>query len=135
MARVYATVPELEAYTGQPAPANAVRLLARASRLVDRAMMAALYDTDASGYASDTDVRQGFRDAVCAQVEAWTNREAAAVDGGDPAAGPWTSVSAGSLSFSRPAESVPTPVADDTALTAEAVEILESLAAEQAVWT
>ncbi|WP_228974950.1 hypothetical protein [Streptomyces sp. DH12] len=135
MARVYATTAELEAYTGQPAPDNAERLLARASRLVDRAMVAAIYDVDASGYPSDPDVREGFRDAVCAQVEVWTDRETAEADGSNPAAGPWTSVSAGGLSFSRPAEAVPVPVADDTALTAEAVEILEGLGLAQVVWT
>jgi hypothetical protein len=134
VARVYATVAELEAYTGDPAPENAVRLLARASRLVDRHMVAALYDTDASGYPSDTDVRAGFRDATCVQVEAWADRESAAA-GDDPAAGPWTSVKAGGLSFARPESSVPVQVADDTTLTAEAVEILEGLALEQVVWT
>jgi hypothetical protein len=135
MARVYATTAEYEAFTGDLAPDNAARLLARASRLVDRQMIAALYDVDASGYPSDSDVRAAFRDATCAQVEAWTDRETAADDGSDPAAGPWTSVSAGGLSFSRPAESVPVRVADDTALTAEAVEILEGVALEQVVWT
>ncbi|MFF8290427.1 hypothetical protein ACF068_14530 [Streptomyces sp. NPDC016309] len=135
MARVYATPEELAAFTGEPAPAGAARLLARASRLVDRRMRAALYDVDASGYPSDPDIREGFRDATCVQVERWVDRDAAAAGGDDPAASPWTSVSAGGLSFSRPAESVPVPVPDDTALTAEAVEILEGLALDEVVWT
>ncbi|MES9804923.1 hypothetical protein [Streptomyces cinereoruber] len=135
MARVYATPEEYEAFTGTTAPANAARLLARASRLVDRAVVASLYDTDLSGYPADTDIRDGFRDATCVQVEAWVDRESAADGGDDPAAGPWTSVSAGGLSFSRPAESVPVPVPDDTVLTAEAVEILEGLGLEQVVWS
>lgn len=135
MARVYATVEEYEAFTGETAPANAGRLLARASRLVDRAMVAAIYDTTPAGYPSDTDVLAGFRDATCVQVEAWANRETAQADGSDPAASPWTSVSAGGLSFSRPADAVPVAVADDTALTAEAVEILEGLGLCEVVWS
>lgn len=134
MARVYATVEELEEFTGQPAPANAARLLARASRLVDRALIAAVYDTDTAGYPQAPEVRTGLRDAVCAQVGVWAGREAAgAGDGSDPAASPWTSISAGGLSFSRP--SAPTAPVDDTALTPEAVEILEGLGLEQVVWT
>jgi hypothetical protein len=98
-------------------------------------MRAALYSVDASGYPADSDIRAGFRDATCVQVEAWVDRETAAAGGDDPAAGPWTTVGAGSLSFSRPAESVPVPVPDDTELTAEAVEILEGLALDEVVWT
>lgn len=132
--RVFATVAEYEAYTGATAPANAGRLLARASRLVSAATRAALYDTDPAGYPSDEDVREGFRDATCAQVEVWAKRDAAASgDVSDPAASPWTSVSAGGLSFSR--QSAPVATADDTALTPEAAEILAELGLEQAVWT
>jgi hypothetical protein len=133
MARVYATAAEYESYTGQPAPANATRLLARASRLVSAATKAALYDADASGYPSDTDVRAAFRDATAAQVQVWADQESAASGGTDPAAGPWTTVSAGSLSFSR--QSAPTAVKDDTELTPEAAEILAELGLEQVVWT
>jgi hypothetical protein len=135
MARVFATAAEYEAYTGKTAPENVGRLLARASRLVSGATKAAIYDTDASGYPSDPDIREGFRDATCVQVEVWADRDAAETDGADPAAGPWTSVSAGGLSFSRPAESVPPSVAEDTKLTAEAAEILAELGLEQVVRT
>ncbi|MER8219694.1 hypothetical protein ABTZ58_03670 [Streptomyces sp. NPDC094143] len=134
MARVFATVEQYEAYTGTSAPANASRLLARASRLVSAATKAALYDTDASGYPSDPDVLEAFRDATCAQVEVWAKRDAAASgDASDPAASPWTSISAGGLSFSR--QSAPVATAEDTALTPEAAEILAELALEQVVWT
>ncbi|NNJ04150.1 hypothetical protein HHX38_08380 [Streptomyces sp. PKU-MA01144] len=129
MPRVYATAEQYEAFTGQPAPANIARLLARASRLVDREMIAAIYDTDPAGFPSDTDVRDAFRDAVSAQAGEWAKRDAAAAgDGDDPTAGPWTSVSAGGLSFSR--QSAPVATADDTDLAPEAREILESLALE-----
>jgi hypothetical protein len=134
MARVFATVEEYEAFTGSTAPANAARLLARASRLVSAATKAAIYDTDPAGYPSDTDVRDAFRDATCAQVEVWAKRDAAAAgESDDPAASPWTSISAGGLSFSR--QSAPTPTAEDTALTPEAAEILEDAGLEQVVWT
>jgi hypothetical protein len=106
MARVFATVEQYEAYTGTTAPANAARLLARASRLVSAATKAAIYDTDASGYPSDSDVL---------------------------AASPWTSISAGGLSFSR--QSAPVATVDDTELTPEAAEILAELGLEQVVWT
>jgi len=128
VARVYATAADLEAYTGQPAPDNAGRLLARASRLVDRAMVAAVYDTDASGYPDDPDVLDGFRDATCAQAAAWAKRETEATE-----LGPWTSVSAGPVSLSRP--DAGTRVEDDTALTAEAAEILDALGLPRTVWT
>jgi hypothetical protein len=133
MARVYATVPEYEAFTGTTAPANAARLLARASRLVSAATKAAIYDTDPAGYPSDSDVRKAFRDATCAQAEEWAKRDAAAGDASDPAASPWTSISAGSLSFSR--QSAPKVTAEDTELTPEAREILAELNLEQVVWT
>ncbi|CAL9503835.1 hypothetical protein [Streptomyces sp. enrichment culture] len=134
MARVFATVAEYEAFTGTTAPANAARLLARASRLVSAATVAALYDTDPAGYPSDMDVREAFRDAVCAQVEVWAKRDAAAAgESEDPAASPWTSISAGGLSFSR--QSAPVATADDTALTPEAAEILAEAGLEQVVWT
>ncbi|MEV1079873.1 hypothetical protein AB0I98_16750 [Streptomyces sp. NPDC050211] len=129
---MFATPADYEAFTGQPAPANATRLLARASRLVTRATKAAIYDTDSAGYPSDPDVRDAFRDATCAQVAEWARREAAAADGGDVAAGPWTSVSAGSISLSR--QSAPTEVAEDTELVPEAAEILEELDLCQVVW-
>ncbi|WP_309029135.1 hypothetical protein [Streptomyces alfalfae] len=134
MGRVFATTVELEAFTGQPAPANASRLLARASRLVSAATKAAIYDTDASGYPSDTDVRAAFRDATCAQVGEWAKRDAAASgESQDPVAGPWTSVGAGGLSFSR--KSAPAATAEDTDLIPEAREILAELDLCQVVWS
>ena len=133
MARVYASAEEYEASTGETAPANPARLLARASRLIDRAMVAAIYDTTAAGYPSDSDVLAGFRDATAAQVQVWASRDAASGAGSDDVANsPWTSVSAGGLSFSR--QSAPVATVDDTALTAEAVEILEGLGLERVIW-
>lgn len=134
MGRVYATTADLEAFTGQPAPANAVRLLARASRLVSAATKAAIHDADPAGYPTDTDIRDAFRDATCAQVAEWARRDAAGSgESDDPVASPWTSVSAGGLSFSR--QSAPTATADDTTLSPEAAEILADLNLRQVVWS
>ncbi|MFF8656823.1 hypothetical protein [Streptomyces huasconensis] len=134
MGRVYATPAEYETFTGQPAPANASRLLARASRLVSRETKAAIYDADPAGYPTDPDVREAFRNATCAQVAEWAKRDAAgAGDSDDVVSGPWTSVSAGGLSFSR--KSAPTPTAEDTTLTPEAAEILADLDLCQVVWS
>lgn len=128
MARVYATVTELSAFTGRPAPDNAERLLARASRLVDAAMKAAVYEVDASGAPVVPEVRDAFRDATCAQADVWAGREASEAE-----IGPWNTVSAGSVSMSR--FTTPPSVADDTALTPEAAEILAGLGLPTAVWS
>jgi hypothetical protein len=132
VSRIYATPAEYEAFTGQPAPTNAARLLARASRLVSRDTKAALFEADPAGYPTDPDIRDAFREATCAQVAEWARRESAAADGGDVTASPWTSVSAGSLSFSR--QSAPATVSEDSTLCAEAVEILADLVLCQVVW-
>ncbi|MEV6148685.1 hypothetical protein AB0N58_41600, partial [Streptomyces sp. NPDC051992] len=49
MPRVYATPEQLADATGQPAPADAVRLLTRASEDVEDALRTAVYETDATG--------------------------------------------------------------------------------------
>lgn len=135
MGRVYATAAEYEAFTGTVAPANVDRLLARASRLVSAATKAAIYDTDLAGYPSDTDIRAAFREATSVQVAEWAKRDAAAAgdEGSDPAASPWTSVSAGGLAFSR--QSAPAATAEDSQLTPEAMEILAELGLCQVVWS
>ncbi|MFH8792197.1 hypothetical protein [Streptomyces sp. NPDC017941] len=134
MGRVYATTAELEAFTGQPAPANAPRLLSRASRLVSAATKAALYDTDPAGYPTDTEIRDAFREATCAQVAEWAKRDAAGSgESDDVVAGPWTTVGAGGLSFSR--KTAPTATAEDTELVPEAMEILAELDLCQVVWS
>lgn len=59
----YATVSDLEAWlTPEPAPANAVRLLTRASTAIDRALYGLAYD------AGDTSVQAALRDACVQQV-------------------------------------------------------------------
>lgn len=96
MGRVYATPEQLTAWTGQPAPAGADRLLARASEDVDDALLTAVYDTDTAGIPTDPNVVAALADAVCAQVE----YQQATGDDGTGAAAKWDSVSLGPVSLS-----------------------------------
>ena len=100
MARVYATPEQLTAWTGQPAPPDAERLLARASEDVDDALISAVYATDAAGMPTDPAIVQALADAVCAQVE----YQQATGDDGTGAAGRWDSVSIGPVSLSGRAD-------------------------------
>lgn len=96
MSRVYATPEQLTAWTGQPAPADAERLLTRASEDVDSALLAAVYATDSAGMPTDPEVTQALSDAVCALVE--YRQEAG--DSGTGARDRWDSVSLGPASMS-----------------------------------
>ncbi|MEU2759388.1 hypothetical protein [Streptomyces sp. NPDC007094] len=95
MTRIYATPEQLAAWTGEPAPADAERLLARASSDVDVALLCAIYTTNAAGMPTDPHIVQALADAVCAQVEYQT----ATGDDGTGAAGRWGSVSIGPVSL------------------------------------
>lgn len=96
MARIYATPEQYTAWSGQPAPSDADRLLARASEDIDDALRAAVYDTDTAGMPTDQSVRDALSDATCAQVE----YQQATGDDGSGAAGRWGSVSIGPVSLS-----------------------------------
>ncbi|MFZ3569276.1 hypothetical protein ACNYS0_20200 [Streptomyces sp. BH034] len=96
MPRVYATPEQLTAWTGQPAPPDADRLLARASEDVDDALLSAVYDTDTAGMPTDPAVVAALADATCAQVE----YQQATGDDGTGAAGQWDAVSIGPVSLS-----------------------------------
>ncbi|MGW1162733.1 hypothetical protein ACWD48_31945 [Streptomyces sp. NPDC002519] len=97
MARLpYATPEQLAAWTGQPAPADAERLLARAGEDIDSALLTAVYPVDDDGDPLDTEIQAALRDATCAQVE----YQLAAGDDGTGAAGQWDSVSIGPVSLS-----------------------------------
>lgn len=86
----YATSPELVTYTGATAPADATRLLARASDLIDDHIVTAVYNVNAAGAATDATVIAALRDATCAQVEFWL-----AGDEEDDVLGPLQGMSAG----------------------------------------
>lgn len=91
----YASRSDLAAYTGADAPAQAERLLERASELIDSKVIAP-YTVDDDDMPSDATQRQAFRDATCAQVEWW-------IETGDEKGvlAAYSSVSIGSLSLSR----------------------------------
>lgn len=91
----YATVAQLTAWLDPtPVPDDAERQLDRASQLIDRATVAAVYDVT-DGTATDADVLQALADSTCAQVAWWM---ATGDELGD--VGRWTSVSIGSASLS-----------------------------------
>lgn len=68
---LHATSEQLAAYTGAAAPAEADRLLARASELIDSALLTASYAVDNTGTATDPEVLAALADATCAQAEFW----------------------------------------------------------------
>lgn len=68
----YATPTELaEHLEPDPAPANAARLLTRASRKVDNAIRTAVYDVDGAGMPTDTEVADALREATLEQISWW----------------------------------------------------------------
>lgn len=89
----YATSEQLASYLEATAPADAGRLLTRASELVDDHIVTAFYDVDTNGLPTDTDVAAALRDATCAQVEYWI-----AGDEEDDILGPVESANLGGMS-------------------------------------
>lgn len=70
---VYAEEEDVITWTGDSnTPDNVDQLIRAASVLVRRATRFAAYDTTPAGAPADDDIADGFRDAVCAQVEWWT---------------------------------------------------------------
>lgn len=66
--RIYATELDLQDFTCEAPPANALALLRRASLVVDGLIVTANYATDDDGYPTDLDVSDVLRDATCAQA-------------------------------------------------------------------
>ena len=98
MAAAYATTAQLAEWLGTDAPADAERLLCRASELLDATVYGAYAVDSATGLPADPDAVAALRDAACAQVEFWAEvGEAHDLDGG---AG--SQVSVGGLSMQRP---------------------------------
>lgn len=84
----YATVDDLTEYVDPP-PANAPLLLDRASRLVTRATLTAIYDS------TDATIQAALRTATCEQVAAWVAGE----EDGTGATPVYTNVSIGSVTL------------------------------------
>lgn len=92
----YATVDDLAAWIADPVPADAARMLDRASELVAEQIQFAVYATNSTGDPTDTTVLTALRDATCAQVEHWLTAgdEADDIDDVQP-----TSISVGPLAL------------------------------------
>lgn len=70
--RSYATTTQLANFLHAAPPLDAVKLLERATTLLDSDFLkAAVYDVDDDGMPSDADVIAAFAEAACAQVEFW----------------------------------------------------------------
>jgi hypothetical protein len=78
---VYATIDDYANYMGEPSTAEfSPRYMTRASLVIDKALVGAIYPTDVNGLPTGTDINgvnltDVFRDATCAQartlVEDW----------------------------------------------------------------
>lgn len=88
----YATVAQLGIYLGTAVPGDGARLLDRASELIDRALLTAVYTVDSQGLALDSEVTAALKDATCAQVEFWL-----AGDEEDDVLGPLQGVAVGGM--------------------------------------
>ena len=92
-ATAYATSADYATFTGTTAPDGIVRLLTRASELLDDYCRTAIYAVDTDDLPTETDDIAAFRDAVCAQVEFWE-----AGDEEDDVLGPLETLSIGGVS-------------------------------------
>lgn len=72
MTVAYADTTALEAFTGTTAPADADRLLERASELLDDKVRRAFDVDTVTDLPTDTDIAAALEQACCAQVEHWT---------------------------------------------------------------
>lgn len=122
MGRTYATPERLAAWTGQPAPADAERLLARASEDIDAALLTAVYATDEQQYPTEQHIRDALTRAVCAQVEYWL----ATGEDGTGTGEQWDSVSIGPVSLSGRSTPAAPPTVAGVELAPRALRILRT---------
>jgi hypothetical protein len=66
-----ATIAQLDAWLGRPSPADAPRLLDRASEVVAGAVRTKVATDTTTGLPTDPTTAQTLADATCAQVESW----------------------------------------------------------------
>lgn len=71
MGRSYATTGDLAAYLRTAPPANAARVLPRATEVIDDLLYGGYWPVDDDGLPTDTGYAAALRKAVCAQVEWW----------------------------------------------------------------
>lgn len=94
--RTYATTQDYATYLGS-APPGIDLLLARATRLVDEALLSAVYAVDDDGMPTDSAVRSALRDATIEQAAYWV----ATGEDGSGATAEYANVSIGSVSLGR----------------------------------
>ena len=70
--RTYATTQDYATHLGSAPPPGIDLLLARATRLIDQAIMSAVYDVDDDGMPTDSAVRSALRDATIEQAAYWS---------------------------------------------------------------
>lgn len=115
----YATVQELTDFLAPAAaPADAARLLDRASRDVDEAIITAVYDTDANGDPTDPDVLNALKAATLEQA-------AYRIAAGDGGAGQWGQVTLGPANLTRRTDRIPPSEVTVGALGADAHKVLK----------
>ncbi|MFF0860902.1 hypothetical protein ACFYUV_04015 [Nonomuraea sp. NPDC003560] len=95
----YATAAEYEDYTGQTPPSDIDLRLARASRLVRSATIAAVYEVDAEQLPVDGRITTALREATIEQVAAWIEVEETGT--GTGGADRWDNVQIGSVHLAR----------------------------------
>ncbi|ARF55999.1 hypothetical protein ACH4YO_23865 [Streptomyces noursei] len=123
MGRIYAAAEQFVAWSGQCAPADVERLLARASQDIDAALLTAIYPTDDAGFPTEAEVQIALAEATCAQVEYWL----AIGSDGVTTAEQWDSVSIGPVSLSGRSNVPPTPaVVNGVELAPRALRLLRT---------
>ncbi len=109
-----------------PSNALGLRVLRKASRLVARATLMALYDVDSAGAATDTRTREALRDATCSQAATWLALDIdpakGAADAGKTVAA--KSIGSASIQYSVYASTVEARAASATSLSDDAYLIL-----------
>ncbi|MFB4276044.1 hypothetical protein ACBJ59_12170 [Nonomuraea sp. MTCD27] len=93
----YATEADLVPDYVSPAPANVELLLTRASRLVDQALLSAVYPVDENGLPTEAAHIVALRDATCEQAAAWAEEG----ETGTGVSGRWDDVQIGSVRLAR----------------------------------
>jgi len=95
--RTYATTQDYAAYLGVAPPPGIDLLLARASLLVDEALLSAVYPVGEDGMPADPAVAAALRDATIEQAAYWV----ATGEDGSGATAEYANVSIGSVSLGR----------------------------------
>ncbi|MFD8611076.1 hypothetical protein [Streptomyces sp. NPDC059631] len=128
---MYATPDQLAAYTGQPAPADAERLLTRATRFLDQNVLKACwYDTDDDGMPTAPELRDALQEAVCIQVAWWDE----VGDSTGAAGAGWGSVTLGPVTLGRSVTDVSPDASPARQLAPEAWDLLHSLPRRMIRW-